>query len=113
MSSTSRTYAIRDADEARAYLREALLCSRLVTITTAVAEHLSQGTSLERLMGSSLDAQKLVSSMTLFAEVARGLHAAEDLETCRAFAEVADRVLEAATRQGYARCRFTMEQLAR
>src|ERR1017187_1422137 len=60
MSSMSRTYAIRDVVEAKAYLRDEVLGSRLVTITTTVAEQVSWRTSLEVLMGSSIDAQKLV-----------------------------------------------------
>jgi uncharacterized protein (DUF1810 family) len=112
MSSASRTYAIRDVAEAKAYLCDALLCSRLAIIMTAVAEQMSRGTPLEVLMGSSIDAQKLVSSLTLFGHVARDLYAAEGLETCQALATLSDRVLDAAEGQGFPPCRFTRAQLA-
>jgi uncharacterized protein (DUF1810 family) len=112
MSSASRTYAIRDAAEAQAYLRDSTLRSRLTTITTAVADQLSQGMSIDRLMGSSIDAQKLVSSLTLFGEVARGPHAGEGSEACQSLADLADRILDAAERQGYPRCPFTLSTLA-
>ena len=79
MSSVSRTYGIHGLAEAEDYLRDATLRSRLLAIATAVAAHLSQGVSLETLMGSSTDALKLVSSLTLFAHAARELHAAEGL----------------------------------
>lgn len=111
VSAASRTYAIRDIAEARAYLRDVVLCERLLTSTTAVAEHVSRGTSLEALMGSWLDAQKLVSSLTLFGEVARSLYAAEGLEAGEALADVADRVLDAAQREGLPRCGFTCERV--
>jgi uncharacterized protein (DUF1810 family) len=112
VSAASRTYAIRDIAEAKAYLRDAVLCGRLLAMTTAVAEQVSRGMSLEMLMGSWLDAQKLVSSLTLFGEVARSLHTAEGLEAGETVADAADRVLDAAQREGIPRCRFTRAKLA-
>jgi len=111
VSSTSRTYAIRDVAEASGYLRDPLLCARLITMASAVEEHLSQGRRLEDLMGSALDARKMVSSLTLFEAVARDLHQAEGLERWRSLADSAERVLDAAERQGMARCPFTLAAL--
>jgi uncharacterized protein (DUF1810 family) len=115
-SSVSRTYGIRSLAEAEEYLRDPILRSRLLAVTTAVAEHVSQGTSLETLMSSSIDALKLVSSLTLFGNVARKLHAAEGLAEEAlteyvALARVAEEVLDAAALQGYGPCEYTLDRL--
>ena len=65
-SSMARTYAIVDADEARAYLADAVLGPRLIEATEAVT---SARGSAEAILGG-IDAVKLRSSMTLFAAVA-------------------------------------------
>lgn len=69
-SAMSQRYAINSWDEARAYLQHAILCERLMKITQSAAERLEEGTPPEILMGSSIDCQKLSSSMTLFHSVA-------------------------------------------
>jgi uncharacterized protein (DUF1810 family) len=109
-SRMSAMYAIRDREEALAYLRHPLLSSRLLEITAAAAEHLSSGARLERLMGSSVDAAKLVSSMTLFGQVARGSSASGGRADA-AMAGVAEVILRAAAAQGYPPCRRTLERL--
>jgi len=65
-SAMARTYAIRDAAEARAYLAHPLLGARLREATAAIAA--ARG-SAEAILGG-VDAMKLRSSMTLFAAVA-------------------------------------------
>jgi uncharacterized protein (DUF1810 family) len=110
-SSLSQAYGIRGLAEAEEYLRDPVLRSRLLAITTAVAEHLSRGASLETLMGSSIDARKLVSSLTLFGHVARRLHAVEGVAAYEGLALVAEEVLDAAALQGYARCQYTLDSL--
>ena len=110
-SSMSRTYGIRGLVEAEEYLRDPILRSRLLDATTAVAEHVSQGASFETLMGSSVDALKLVSSLTLFGNVARKLHATEGLAAYDTLARVAEGVLDAAALQGYGPCQFTLDRL--
>ena len=65
-SAMARTYAIRDADEARAYLAHQLLGGRLIAMTQAA---IAAPGSAEAMFGS-IDAMKLRSSMTLFAAVA-------------------------------------------
>jgi uncharacterized protein (DUF1810 family) len=62
-SPTSRRYAISGLDEARAYLRHALLGPRLLECSGALTE--LEGRSAEEIFGP-LDALKLRSSMTLF-----------------------------------------------
>ena len=109
-SSLSRTYAIRDRAEAIAYLRHPVLFARLLEITTAVAGHVREGARIDRLMGSPIDAAKLVSSLTLFGEVAR--HLSESPTDAHAvLADLAEEVLIAAAAQDYARCRHTLERL--
>jgi uncharacterized protein (DUF1810 family) len=65
-SSTALFYAIRSRAEARAYLAHPLLGPRLIEATKTVTAATG---SAEAIMGS-IDAMKLRSSMTLFAEVA-------------------------------------------
>src|SRR5262245_10149495 len=110
MSHMSQRYAIRDRAEAVGYLRHPVLFSRLLEITTAVAEHIRTGAALDRLMGSSFDATKLVSSLTLFGEVARSLSDCPTDATA-VLADLAEEVLIAAAAQGYQRCHRTLERL--
>lgn len=111
-SDMSQTYAIRDREEAIAYLRHPVLAARLLEIARVAAEHLRQGASIERLMGSSIDAAKLVSSMTLFADVARRLPADVKSADTDALADEAEAILAAASSQGYPPCRHTRSHLS-
>ena len=63
-SAYSQYYGLADTDEARTYLAHPLLNERLRTITKAVLLH--DNMDVKRVMGSSIDAVKLKSSMTLF-----------------------------------------------
>ncbi len=65
-SGMAKTYAIADADEARAYLADPVLGARLIEATEAVT---AAAGSAEAILGA-IDAIKLRSSMTLFASVA-------------------------------------------
>jgi uncharacterized protein (DUF1810 family) len=111
-SAMSREYGISSVSEARAYLQDDLLRQRLSAVTSAVAEQMRAGASIRALMGGSLDAQKLVSSLTLFAAVARELASNTQLEYQR-FAETADEVLARAQAEGYPGCTFTLQMLER
>jgi uncharacterized protein (DUF1810 family) len=114
-SSTAVYYALSGSEEAADYLRDEVLGERLVTAAAVVRTHLSETRSvrLEELMGSSIDALKLVSSMTLFRRVAKELHAADPRPRFAAMAEHADAILAAAAVQGYGRCSFTERTLGR
>ena len=104
-SAMSQAYAIADAAEAEAYLRDPTLRARLLTITAAVAEQLtSRGRSLSTLLGSEIDARKLVSSLTLFEHAALTLQRTDGLDDYAALAAAAGAVLTAAAAEGYARC---------
>ena len=111
-SQMSQTYAIRDSGEAVQYLSEPLLRQRLLEITRAAAAHIRAGARLDTLMGSPIDAAKLVSSMTLFAEVARSLPASVRSEDTDALAVAAEEILGVAEAQGYPRCAHTLSRLA-
>jgi uncharacterized protein (DUF1810 family) len=69
-SPTARHYGIASIDEARAYLAHPLLGARL----RAVVETLQglEPQPAEAVLGSSIDAMKLRSSLTLFAEAGGG-----------------------------------------
>lgn len=109
-SAMSREYAIADAAEARAYLLDPVLGERLSDATAVVADHLGRGVPLDTLMGSDIDATKLVSSLTLFRHAARHLADTEARGFAR-FLRDADAVLAAAAAQGYPACRHTLARL--
>lgn len=67
VSATSRRYAIRSVDEARAYLRHPVLGARLTECTEVVNGH--QGRTAREIFGAP-DDRKFRSSMTLFELVA-------------------------------------------
>ncbi len=110
-SHMSQAYAIHDRSEAEEYLRHPLLSQRLLEIASAAADHLRNGVALNTLMGSSIDAAKLVSSMTLFGEVAGTLPESARTTTTDALAEAADAILAVAASQGYPRCEHTIQSL--
>lgn len=115
MSPTAREFGIEGEGEAAAYLRDPELRSHLLSITTAVAEQLRAGDppSLELLMGSAIDARKVVSSLTLFRHVAQRLRDVERRDEYDTFITMADGVLAAAAAQGYPACSYTLERIAR
>jgi uncharacterized protein (DUF1810 family) len=112
-SAASQIYGLNGIAEAEDYLRDPLLRSRLLTIATAVSDQAGprSDVSLERLMGSSIDAAKLVSSMTLFGHVAKQLHATDGLDEYAALARVAEKILAAAAAEGRPACQFTLSHL--
>jgi uncharacterized protein (DUF1810 family) len=66
-SAMAQRYGINGLAEARAYLTDPVLRQRLEAVIAVINAQLRQpGQSLERLMGSGLDAAKTVSSLTLF-----------------------------------------------
>ncbi|PAU67842.1 calpastatin [Bifidobacterium italicum] len=67
-SEMSRRYALHGADEARAFLDHPVLGAHLREITQALL--LVEERNPVIVMGSAIDARKLCSSMTLFAQVA-------------------------------------------
>jgi uncharacterized protein (DUF1810 family) len=110
MSATSRRFGIAGRDEASEYLLHPVLRSRLLSGMSTVADQLQHGTSLATLMGSRLDALKLMSSVTLFVSVARTMSAADDEELSRV-ADVGEKVLLLAEAQGFVPCQHTLQHL--
>ena len=108
-SGIAQHYGIQDLEEACQYLRDPVLRFRYEEITAAVAEQLEAGVPLERLMGGSIDALKLASSLTLFSAAASRIAD----EASSALARRCDAILRISTSQGYPACSFTIEQLSR
>ncbi len=104
-SAMAEKYAIRDLAEACDYLRDPLLRARYEEITAAVSDQLARGTALEDLMGSRIDALKLVSSLTLFRAAAERL--AEDDQTFNSLTALSDSILKQAAAHGYPPCAQT------
>jgi len=102
-SPMAEMYGLRGADEAAAYLAHPVLRDRLLSAMNAVRRQ--PAVPLRTLMGSQIDVLKLVSSMTLFREVARCV---KDDDVAAA----ADGILQVAGRQGFAQCQLTLRQLA-
>ncbi len=108
-SGVAQYYGIQDLEEACDYLRDPVLRSHYEEITAAVAEQLEAGVPLERLMGGSIDAFKLASSLTLFSAAASRLAD----EASSALARRCDTILRTTTPQGYPACSFTIEHVTR
>jgi uncharacterized protein (DUF1810 family) len=108
-------YGLDGPDEAAAYLRDPVLAERLGRAAAAARAQLAPDrgspAALAELMGSDIDATKLVSCMTLFSRVARAAHAEAPRPELAALADDADAILAAAAAEGYARCAFTERQL--
>lgn len=77
-SPNAQYYGIKDLEEAKAYLQHPVLGQRLREITNAVLTH--KGEDIYEIMGSSIDALKFRSSMTLFDLVSRDDIFAEALD---------------------------------
>ena len=109
-SSTARSFALRDLEEACAYLRDTVLRARYEEIAGAVEEQLAGGNSIENLMGGSTDALKVASSLTLFRAAASRLAQCESGYDVTRLAERCDLILQRIAAQGYEPCRFTIER---
>jgi uncharacterized protein (DUF1810 family) len=95
-------FGLDGVGEAIAYLGDLELSARLVAAAELVEGQIAAGASLNELMGSEIDVQKLVSSMTLFGALGE---APERLAAC------ARNILQAAQALGYPPCAFTKERL--
>jgi uncharacterized protein (DUF1810 family) len=106
-------YGLDGVEEALAYLRDPDLGLRLAHAADLVGEQIEAGVPLNALMGSEIDLRKLVSSMTLFGELARAEVARSQAPHIGVLAHRAEAILEAAEALGYPPCAFTQERLAR
>src|SRR5262245_30924852 len=112
-SELSRKFAIENAEEAEAFLRDRELRSRLFAITSALVQQIKgdAAPSLRTVMNSEIDARTVVSSLTLFRHVARTLCETESTDVYGPFAAVADEVLAIAASQGHPPCEHTLRCL--
>jgi uncharacterized protein (DUF1810 family) len=112
-SARSQRFALGGEQEAAAFLRDVELRSRYLAVASAVAEQLRAhpAVSLRALMGSEIDALKLVSSLTLFRHVARTLHAHDPRPGYAGIVRSADEVLARAAGEGYPPCARTLKRL--
>jgi uncharacterized protein (DUF1810 family) len=110
-SSMAVRYCLQGAAEATAYVEDALLLERLLAAVRAVAKQLESKPPrpLSELMGSDIDALKLVSSMTLFREIAHRLNESHPSQELQDLEKQATAVLQVAAAQGYPACRFTRQ----
>ena len=108
-SSAARAYAMQDLSEGCAYLRDPLLRARYEEIAAAVSEHLARGIRVEDLMGSQIDALKLVSSLTLFRAAAEQLGHEDPVYV--SLTERLAALLEQTAEQGYPACDFTLARI--
>ena len=106
-SPMAQTYGLQGVDEASAYLLDPLLRSHLLAAANAVRQHLDRNppARVREVMGSDIDALKLVSSMTLFREVAR--RSGDD-----EVASVAEAILHTTRKQGFRECEFTISAVS-
>jgi uncharacterized protein (DUF1810 family) len=111
-SATSVRYALSDRDETHAYVADDVLRARLLEAVTTVHEQLlgPPRRRIDGLMGSEVDALKLVSSMTLFAEVARDAGVC-DLPDIGRLQRMTVEILGVARGAGYAACQRTLAAL--
>jgi len=113
-SSTALHYGLDGVEEAEAYLGHPVLRQRLVEIVSVVHDQVRKhAPPLAVLMGSGIDARKLVSCLTLYEAVARALEQQEPTPDLARLATQAHEILEAAEAQGYARCPVTLQRLSR
>jgi uncharacterized protein (DUF1810 family) len=112
-SSMAIRYGLQGSQEASEYLRDSVLRERLLLATNAVTDHLQRRPALDLidLMGSEIDALKLVSSMTLFREVARRLAHVDPAPELVELGARADTILRVAAEQGFPACASTLRQL--
>ena len=115
-SGMAKKFAIGGDIEARAYLTHPVLGPRLLAAQQVVLQQISPPTSrsLIGLMGGKVDAQKFVSSCTLFGYVAQGLLSDGDaavVNGARLLATASRQVLNIAERQGLPPCLFTVDAM--
>jgi uncharacterized protein (DUF1810 family) len=104
-STMAMRYALPDPAAAKAYLADPELRARLIEATEIVHDQICErDVDVQTLMGSDIDALKLVSSLTLFSAIAS--RAGDD--ELKDFARIATEVLD---KTGMPRCAFTERML--
>jgi uncharacterized protein (DUF1810 family) len=112
-SEAARFFGIDGLTEARQYLADPLLRRRLLAAAEAVADQVrNNAVPLRTLMGSEIDAIKLVSSLTLFEYVAKAAAADDRSAEFLTLSTVCAELLDIAAVQGCPRCRFTLDHIS-
>jgi uncharacterized protein (DUF1810 family) len=109
-SSTAKYYGIVNVHEACDYLNNAQLCENYQKIARLVLKQIQNHIPITSLMGGSLDAQKLVSSLTLFRAAAAFLEQQEDKRPIHAeLVGCCEQIFAHLKKQGYAPCQRTLQ----
>jgi uncharacterized protein (DUF1810 family) len=117
-SAMARRFGLDGIAEARAYFQDPTLRDRLIDATSALRQGLERGPThrLRDVLGSEIDALKVVSSLTLFRAIARTEmeKTGEPFAAAPAssFATTATELLNLAAAQGFPECAFTLERLS-
>lgn len=106
-SPIAQKFALGGRHHAIDFLMNQELKSNLIAITAVVARQLKAGIPLGTLMGSNIDALKLVSSITLFESVIQLIKLDGDIEY-EEFLKDCQTILSFAELQGYPRCQHTL-----
>lgn len=104
-SDMAQRFALRDLAEAEEYLRDPVLGARYAELAQVVEDQLTRGVPLVKLMGSSIDARKLASSLTLFRAAAERVGNAP-------LSALADRLLQRTAAAGSPACTSTLTHIA-
>jgi uncharacterized protein (DUF1810 family) len=97
----SEYFAIKSSTEAVAFLKHNQLRNRYSDISEQILIKLEAGRDINSLMGSTIDALKLTSSMTLFSAISHNCH--DDIKS------VLDQSLNLIQSQGVPRCQITTD----
>jgi uncharacterized protein (DUF1810 family) len=117
-SAMAQRFGLDGIAEARAYFQDFTLRGRLIESTSALQQGLERGSThlLRDVLGSEIDAMKVVSSLTLFRAIAR-----TDTEKpgepfaaapVSSFVTTATELLYLAAAQGFPECGFTLDRLS-
>jgi uncharacterized protein (DUF1810 family) len=107
-SGLAQHFGLDGIEEARRYLDDPLLRGRLCEVVAVVHEQVClHCVRIKALMGSSTDALKLVSCLTLFGRLARDAASEHPSEGLAALAAQSAEILDAARAQGYPPCPLT------
>ena len=112
-SDNAITYGIADFNEVCEYMHDPILFKRYHDMVKLIEQQLVRNPHLliDDLMGSSVDAGKLASSLTLFHGTALSLDAREPKQELKELKKSCTAILDIMTAQGYRRCPNTLAYL--
>ncbi|ASQ45491.1 DUF1810 domain-containing protein [Legionella clemsonensis] len=112
-SATAQKYGIKDFEEACAYLKDPLLFQHYQEMVELVTDKLAKNIPPATLMNGVVDAQKLVSSLTLFRLAAEYLTKSENNSSLDFYKLEAScsKALNSLAHEGYLACEETMSEV--